>query len=121
MPHFRLSKRKLVAAVAPVESSSSARETTYPTTPTLSLDAVHDSVTLVCVTEVAVRPLGFDGGCLSGHAAVDVVIVLRSERIPDFFSTASTANEYRRPQSRPSKVSRSSSLLPTRIPFRYIP
>jgi hypothetical protein len=50
--------------------------TPYPTTPTLSVDADHDTATDDCVTAPTAKPDGTDGACVSVEpveAAITVV------------------------------------------------
>ena len=54
-------------------------------TPTLSVDAVHDSVTPVPVTALVESPVGVEGGVVSGQALVDAVCVA----VPDVLPAAS--------------------------------
>jgi hypothetical protein len=65
------------------------RNTSYATTPTLSLEALHVRVSPVCVTLDAARPVGADGGVVSAHPVVATITVAFDERLPAP-STAST-------------------------------
>jgi hypothetical protein len=53
----------------------------------LSVEAVHDSVADVWVTELAARPLGVDGGCVSVHEDVE----RETLAVPDTLPAASKA------------------------------
>ena len=50
------------------------RNTRYPITPTLSLEAVQDSVIEVWPTALVASPVGVDGGVVSPQAPVEALI-----------------------------------------------
>ena len=79
-PHSRPETVYEVEVVVPaVELPSYA---VYPATPTLSVEAVHATVTELGVAPVACRLLGVDGAVVSaagGQALVEVVRVARAE------------------------------------------
>ncbi len=56
-------------------------------TPTLSVDAVQESVAEVSVTALVDRPDGVDGGVVSGQSAVATSV----EAVPETLPAASTA------------------------------
>jgi hypothetical protein len=58
------------------------RKRRYPVTPTLSEDAVHDSVTDVWPTPPTPSPVGLEGACVSGQALVDGAIVAFADTFP---------------------------------------
>ena len=99
-------------------------------TPTLSVDAVHESEMVVSAAPVFVRPLGFDGGwrsvggggggCGVVHGDVEVVSEARAERLPAA-STASTPNVTVAPQASPLKVLLVEPVLPADALFTYRP
>jgi hypothetical protein len=60
-------------------------------TPTLSVDAVHETEIDVCVEPVAARLVGVVGGVVSKHALVEALIDAFVDRLPAA-STASTAS-----------------------------
>src|SRR4029077_11344615 len=72
----------------------------YPVTPTLSVDAVQDSVAPSAVTADDTRPVGADGAVVSGQAAVVTVSVGRVEVLPAA-SNACTPSTWLAPQERP--------------------
>jgi hypothetical protein len=68
---LRLASKYVSDAVDP--SFVPFRKTSYPATPTLSVDADHEAVRPVCVTFVAMRPVGAVGACVSAHAVVETM------------------------------------------------
>ncbi len=56
--------------VADVPTCDPARNILYPVTPTLSVLAVQDKEMVVDVVPVANRPVGTDGGVVSGAVCV---------------------------------------------------
>ena len=67
------------------------RSTSYPATPTLSVDGDHETVAPVPVTFEAFNPVGAEGACVSAHALVEAITTACCERLPAA-STASTAS-----------------------------
>ncbi len=51
-------------------------------TPTLSVEAVHATVTEVVVAAVTLRPAGVVGACVSGQALVEAAMLALVERLP---------------------------------------
>jgi hypothetical protein len=51
----------------------------------LSVEAVHESVSELWPTPLVASPVGVDGGCVSGHALVE----LETLAVPDTFPAAS--------------------------------
>jgi hypothetical protein len=72
----------VVPAVVP--TTTPLRYTLYPATPTLSVDAVQVSDTVVVVEPVFASPVGTEGTVVSGagHAIVLPVVVVRDDRLP---------------------------------------
>jgi hypothetical protein len=56
--------------------------TSYPVTPTLSVEAFHDNVSEVCPIPLVARPVGAAGADVSGQALVETVTVLREDELP---------------------------------------
>src|SRR5262245_15938451 len=56
-----------------------SRKTSYPATPTSSVDAFQESVRLVGVTSDAASPLGVEGGVVSPPAAAGVSVAYRDQ------------------------------------------
>ena len=51
-------------------------------TPTLSVDAVHESVIDVCPIALVASPVGVDGGVVSGQALVLIAVVACADLLP---------------------------------------
>ena len=58
-------------------------------TPTLSVEAVHERVAAVWLTALVARPVGVEGGVVSGQAVVVTLFVAVPETLPAA-STAAT-------------------------------
>ena len=76
---------KVVPDGVPMETPP--RKTSYPVTPTASVEAVHDKVKLVDAMLDAARPAGVEGACVS--PAVPVTVRQKSSTrsvpaVPDF-------------------------------------
>ena len=71
-----------VVVVVPIDAPF--LNTSYPVTPTLSVEAVHESVKLVCVLLLATNPVGTLGACMSGPPALVVTFnaVLWFDQLP---------------------------------------
>ena len=72
-------------------------------TATLSVEAVQESVADVCPTALVARPVGVEGGVVSGQAAVAMFAVAVPETFPAA-STAATPSKYVVPHERPVKL-----------------
>ena len=73
--------------VADVPTCEPPWRTRYPVTAVSSLDAVHESATDVWPIALVLRPVGVEGGVVSGQAAVVRLLVA----VPETFPAASTA------------------------------
>ena len=84
-------------------------------TPTLSVDAVQERLTLVWLLPVCARPVGVDGGVVSVHADVEAVTVALPETFPaaSFASTASVCDVL---QVRPENVADRDVVEPASVP-----
>jgi hypothetical protein len=69
----------------------------------LSVDAFQASTAPLCVVACCWKPVGALGGCRSGHAAVDTVAVVASERLLEV-STATIQTSTLCPHVRPYAV-----------------
>ena len=58
------------------------RKKSYPATRTLSVDGSQLRVRPVCATFTATRPVGFEGGVVSGQAVVATATVVFGDRLP---------------------------------------
>ena len=100
-----------------VPAFASAFQTPYPATPTLSLEAPHESEIDVVVEPVLETDGGAVGAVVSEQPLVDAVAVVRAERLPAA-SAASTPNAYVVPHVRPETVAVVPVTVATRSPFR---
>jgi hypothetical protein len=83
-------------------------------TPTLSVDALHDSESDVWVAELTARPDGVVGACVSpdgAHAEVAADSVVRVDVFPAA-SYAATPNVYVVPHASPVKVAELVAAVP---------
>ena len=89
-------------------------------TPTLSVDALHDSESDVWVVELTARPEGAVGACVSpagAHAEVAADSVVRLDVFPAA-SYAATPSVYVVPQARPVNVVVLVAVVPAATPLR---
>ncbi len=88
-------------------------------TPTLSVDAVHESVIVVPVNALRVSAPGAEGAVVSGQAVVAALRVLRVETLPAA-SLASTPSVYVVPHVSPVNVYEGVDEVPAAVPLRYV-
>ena len=73
---------KVKLVVDDVPTCEPPRKTRYPATPTLSVEAVHESVACVCATPLVASPVGALGAVVSGQALVVTEVVAVAETFP---------------------------------------
>src|SRR4029077_3860897 len=99
-PAAQLSPVNANDVVVVVPALTPSANSAYPVTPTLSVDAVHDSVAVVAVIAEETSPVGAEGAVVSGQAAVETVSVGRVEMFPAA-SNACTPSTWLAPQLSP--------------------
>ena len=105
------------AVVVVVPALTPSRNSAYPVTPTLSVEAAHEAAIDVVVVAPGVNAVGAEGAVTSGQAVVEAVTVARGETLPAA-SKACTPSTWLVPQPRPVNENDVVVVVPLLTPSR---